>query len=279
MLQYKQSKVFKNNRKIMGEIFPEIRRQEILDWLRRDGQVSVSELSRKFGVSEVTIRNDLQILAERNLIIRTHGGAIPLEALPEISLNLRRTQKTSEKERIGDLAAQLIEDGEAVFLDTSSTALALMTQLKKRRELTIITNSLAVPQTGGDSYGISIVLIGGIYQRDTDSLVGLKGIEMLRQFHIQKGFFGAHGISDPEGLTDVSYTEAELKREVVKMCRQVIAIIDSSKWNRVGFSSFARLEDIQTVVTDMNPPDPWQEKLMARGITLITNSKHPVSEE
>lgn len=255
----------------MGEIFPELRRQEMLNLLRHNGQVSVSQLSQKFGVSEVTIRNDLQILVERNLIIRTHGGAIPVEALPEISLNLRRTQKTTEKERIGFLAAQLIEDGEAVFLDTSSTALALMQQLKKRRELTIITNSLAIAQTSIDHNGLTIVIIGGIYQRDTDSLVGLKGIEMLRQFHIQKGFFGAHGISYPEGLTDVSYTEAELKREVIKMCRKAIAIVDSSKWNRVGFSSFARLEDISAVVTDTKPPEPWEEKLAALGISLITN--------
>ncbi len=81
----------------MAEIYPEIRRQEMLDLLRKNGQVSVSELSRRFGVSEVTIRNDLQTLVERNLIIRTHGGAVPVEALPEISLNLRRTQKNHRK--------------------------------------------------------------------------------------------------------------------------------------------------------------------------------------
>jgi len=263
----------------MREVFPEIRRQETLDLLKQAGQVSVTDLSRKYGVSDVTIRSDLQTLAERNLIIRTHGGAIPAEAVPEISLNLRRTQMTAEKEHIGFLAAHLIKDGEAVFLDTSSTALALVQHLKKRRELTIITNSLAVAQLGGEHYGISIVLTGGIYQRDTDSLIGLNGLEMLRQFHIQKGFFGAHGLSDPEGLTDVSHTEAEIKREVVKMCRQVIAIMDSSKWGRVGFSSFAHLKDIHTIVTDGRPPQKWVDKLTALEIKLITNSKHPNSED
>ncbi len=253
----------------MKELYPEVRRQEVFKLVNQDGQVTVLELSRRFSVSEVTIRNDLQNLAEQGLIIRTHGGAISAGWGAELSLKIRRQQMANEKDRIGIKAAGLIADGEAVFLDTSSTALAIVPHLKSRRDLTIITNSIAVAQAAGEWAGINVVMTGGTYKRDTVSLVGSEGLDMLRNFNIQKGFFGAHGLNDPEGLTDVSSAEADVKRTLVGMCREVIAILDATKWGRVGLASFARLEDIQIIVTDQKPAGALADKLDALNIQIL----------
>ena len=108
-------------------LYLEVRRHELLEQIRQTGQVTVTELSNHFGVSEVTIRNDLNNLAERNLIVRTHGGAVPATNVSDLSLVIRSQQHLIEKDRIGEMARPLIEDGEAIFLDTSSTALAIAT--------------------------------------------------------------------------------------------------------------------------------------------------------
>lgn len=254
----------------MKELYPEVRRQEAFKLINQDGQATVLDLSQRFNVSEVTIRNDLQALAEQGLIIRTHGGAISTGWGAELSLKIRRQQMVNEKDRIGIQSAALISDGEAVFLDTSSTALAIIPHLKTRRDLTIITNSLAVAQAAVELSGINVVMPGGTYKRDTVSLVGSEGLDMLRNFNIQKGFFGAHGLNDPEGLTDVSVAEADEKRALVGMCRQTIAILDATKWGRVGLASFARLEEIHIVVTDHQPSGALVDKLGALGIQIIT---------
>jgi DeoR/GlpR family transcriptional regulator of sugar metabolism len=248
----------------------EERRQEILRQVHQAGRVSVSELSQQFGVSEVTIRADLQALADYNLLVRTHGGAVPAgRGLPELSLSLRRQQQVMEKSRIGEAAAQLVVDGDAIFLDTSSTALAIAQRLKQRRHLTVITNSLAIAQEMLDAAGVSVVMPGGQLRRETASLIGPDGLEILRKFNIQKGFFGAHGLSVPEGLTDVSAAEVEVKRPLVAMCRQVVAVLDSTKWGRVGLASFAKMDQIDIVITDTLAPADRIAEVRAAGIEVL----------
>jgi len=251
------------------ELFLEERRQEILRRVEEAGRVSVGELSQQLGVSEVTIRADLQALAEQNFIIRTHGGAIPANTMNELALTLRRQRQVQEKSRIGQAGAALVHDGDAIFLDSSSTALAIVQHLKQHRHLTIITNSLVIAQEMQDTPGVRVVMSGGVLQRETASLVGLDGLEMLRKFNIQKGFFGAHGLNLPEGLTDVSADEAEVKRALVEICRQTIAILDATKWGRVGLASFARPDQLDTVITNADAPAELVEAVRVVGIEVM----------
>lgn len=251
------------------DLYLEERRQEILRQVEQTGRVSVAELSQQLGVSEVTIRADLQALAGQNLIIRTHGGAIPAGTNYELALALRRQRQVQEKSRIGQAAAALVLDGDAVFLDSSSTALAIVQHLKNHRHLTIITNSLVIAQELQDTPSIRVVMSGGTFQRETASLIGVDGLELLRKFNIQKGFFGAHGLNLPEGLTDVSADEAEVKRALVHMCRQTIAVLDATKWGRVGLASFARPEQIQTAITDAHAPADLMAQVQAAGIEIV----------
>jgi DeoR/GlpR family transcriptional regulator of sugar metabolism len=252
------------------DLYLEERRQEILKRVNQQGRVSVTELGQQFGVSEVTIRSDLQALAENNLLLRTHGGAVPARrGLYDLSLALRRQRQIDEKVRIGDAGAELVGDGDAIFLDSSSTALAIAQRLKNHRHLTIITNSLVVAQEMLDASGVTVVTLGGTLRRDTASLVGTDGLQMLQKFNIQKGFFGAHGISIPEGLTDVSSEEAEVKQPLVAMCRQVIAVLDATKWGQVGVASFASLEQVDRVITDVDAPSRLVEQVRSRGVDVI----------
>jgi DeoR/GlpR family transcriptional regulator of sugar metabolism len=250
-------------------LFPAERQQKIIALLTDTGRVTVSELSQMFGVSEVTIRADLQTLAEHNLILRTHGGAVLVPHAPELSLTLRRQQQVPEKERIGAAAAAFVTNGDAIFMDASSTALALAKHLRQHRDLTILTHSLAVAQFMLDVPGVTVVVTGGVLQRDTVSLMGTEGLAILRKYNIKSGFFGAHGLSFPEGLTDVSAGEAEVKREVVAMCRQVIALIDSTKWGRVGPASFACPQDLHTIITDQQAPAALVDQARILGTRVV----------
>lgn len=254
----------------MRELSVAERRQEILERVNRSGRVAVNELSQDFGVSEVTIRSDLQALAGSNLLLRTHGGAIPANpGMQNLSLSLRRQQQVQEKAHIGAVAAGLISDGDAVFLDSSSTALAIAQNLKSRRYLTAITNGLAVAQELLDAPGVTVVVMGGTLRRDTASLVGAGGLEMLRGLNVRKGFFGAHGISAEKGLTDVSSEEAAVKRPLVAMCSEVIAVIDATKWGRVGLSSFAELSQLTKVITDAHAPSEMVARIRSAGIHVM----------
>ncbi len=252
------------------DLYLEQRRQQIVRQVNQAGRASVAELSQQFGVSEVTIRADLQALAEGSLLVRTHGGAIPPARGPyELSLATRRQQQVEEKGRIGAVGAAMILNGDAVFLDSSSTTLAIAQSLKGHRLLTVVTNSLTIAQELLDAPGVTVVLLGGTLRRDTASLVGGEGLESLRKFNIQKGFFGAHGITVAEGLTDVSVEEAELKRPLVTLCRQVIAPLDATKWGRVGIVSFAALSQVHKIITDAHAPAELVAGVRARGVEVI----------
>jgi DeoR/GlpR family transcriptional regulator of sugar metabolism len=252
-----------------ADLYPAERQQKIIDILVQNKRASVSELSQLFSVSEVTVRADLQTLAEQNLIVRTHGGAVLISPVPELSLTLRRQKQVQEKASIGAAAAELVSNGDAVFLDASSTALVVAHQLRRHRDLTVLTHSLAVAQALLDAPSVTVVLAGGILQRDTISLIGVGGLAPLRDFNIQTGFFGAHGLSMQDGLTDVSAGEAEVKREVIAMCRQVVAIIDATKWGRVGPASFANFQDLDVIVTDNQAPANLVEQARAKGMRVI----------
>lgn len=236
-------------------MFLEERRQAILRYVQSYGRAAVPDLSQQFSVSEVTIRADLQALADQGQLIRTHGGAIPVGyGLHELSLTRRRQQNVAKKVCIARAAAAYVRHGEAVFLDSSSTTLALVDVIKQRRDLTVVTNSLVVAQELLGVPNVTVVMPGGTLHHDTASLIDASGLALLERYNIAIGFFGAHGITVEDGLTDVSAPEANLKRPLVAMCREVIALVDASKWGRAGIASFADVRDVDIVITDQDAP-------------------------
>jgi DeoR/GlpR family transcriptional regulator of sugar metabolism len=250
-------------------LFPEIRRKEILKLLDKLGQISVKELSRQYDVSEVTIRADLELLAENQLIQRTHGGAMALSRDVALLISFRKSQQVEEKQRIGAYCASLVENGDSIFLDISTTALALSCHLKDHQNLTVVTNSLTTAQELVEAAGVNVLVPGGNLRKETLSITGLEGFKWLQGYHFTKGFYGAHGITVEDGLTDVSLYEAEVKRQMVKQCKQVIGIFDATKWGRVGFASFAALEDIDLIVTDTDANAELVDGVRNNGLDVI----------
>ncbi len=251
-------------------IFLEERRKDILTWILDHGRVSVSELSEHYGVSEVTIRADLQALENQELILRTHGGAIPNQPeLSDIALNKRIEKEVEEKSRIGEAAALRISNGETIFLDSSTTTLAIARKLTDFSDLTVITNSLAVTQELMASNGISILLIGGLVLRDDASTYGWPGLDILQNITIQKGFFGAHGIDIDHGLTDLSPAVADVKKGVLTKCQEVIAVLDATKWGKIGLASFAGLNEIRTIITGQAAPAHLLKQVTDKGVQIF----------
>ncbi len=248
------------------ELYLEERRRAILQQVNKEGRASVAGLSRVFGVSEVTIRADLHALADRSLVVRTHGGAVPNQSeLSELALASRRYRQVREKSRIGQKAIELVSDGDAVFLDSSSTSLSIAHHLKAGRHITIITNSLAIVHELTDAPVITVIVTGGTLDRTTDSLVDNHGLETVSQLNIRIGFFGCHGISLEEGLTDVSPQVASVKRPLVTLCHEAVAVLDATKWGRVGVASFAEIDDIGRVITTEGAPESMMAQIRAAG--------------
>ena len=218
------------------------------------------DLSERFGVSQTTIRADLDALASQDLLIRTHGGAIAHDTPRsdrsdlELSFEVRRHIREAQKARIGAAAAEMIGDGEAIVLDASTTALAMANHIKDYRELTVLTNGLLVAQTLIDSPGVSVVMPGGFVRPDSASIVGREGHDFIQRFNFQCAFFGAKGLTLSEGLTDVNHAEVAIKKRFLNRAKEVVALVDGTKWGQVGFASFASINQVDCVITDGDAP-------------------------
>lgn len=250
-------------------LFPHERRQEILRLLEHNGRVSIAELSRRFEVSEVTVRKDLAWLEAQGLLIRTHGGAIPVDRNPaEMAFEVRERLHREEKLRIAQAAASLVQDGDSIALDASTTAMYLARALRNRRELTVVTNGIRVAMEFAGRPGITVLMPGGIVRWEAFSLVGTWGETILQKVHIQRAFVGAKGLTLTEGLTDVNNDEVRLKRAIVNAAKEVIAIVDHTKWGRVAFATFCPLERVRLVISDVKAPPELVEAMRQRGIEV-----------
>jgi DeoR/GlpR family transcriptional regulator of sugar metabolism len=231
----------------------------------------VSELCERFGVSAVTIRNDLTTLEQQGRLLRTHGGAMVRSdtSAEPLAFALRKDLHQAEKERIGRAAAALVRDGESIALDASTTAWQIARQLKDRQELTVVTNGLFVALEFLNSPGVTVVMPGGALRAASASLVGDQGACILERYHVQKGFFGGGGFTLEEGLTDTNQYEVELKQRMVERSKEVIAVVDSSKWGQVTFAALASADQLDLVIADEGAPADMVASLRARHVEVL----------
>ncbi|MBZ0292885.1 MAG: DeoR/GlpR family DNA-binding transcription regulator [Anaerolineae bacterium] len=238
-------------------LFVEERRRAILNRLKQNGRVSVRALSDEMNVSTVTIRQDLRVLEEEGLLERTYGGAVPRqpgseESPPEAPFDIRNTERASEKTAIARLAAQMVTDGQAIALDASTTAYALVPFLKQFNKLTLITNSLIIAQSFPDKSGIEVLIPGGRLRKDSVSLVGRP--DGLPDINLNLGFFGARGLSIQGGMSDSDPDEVAMKRAMIAHCIHTIVIVDSSKWGQVAPYTVLPGDGIEHVISTTNAP-------------------------
>ena len=253
-------------------LFTTERRQQIIRMLEEEQRVTVPELSQHFAVSEVTIRKDLTWLEAQGQVVRTHGGAILTSSdatTSEIDFDKRERLQSAQKERIGEAAASYVQDGETIALDASTTALAMAPFLKSKRELTVVTNGVRTGMELLQAPSVSVLMLGGMLRQESFSLVGTWGRAVLQQVHISKAFVGARGLTMNEGLTDVNSEEVELKRAIVDGAKEVIAVIDASKWNQVTLATFCPLERLTRIITDTEAPAQMVKQVRKMGIEVI----------
>jgi DeoR/GlpR family transcriptional regulator of sugar metabolism len=238
--------------------------------LQSRSRVTVAQLSRALQVSPVTIRADLTELERRGRLVRVHGGAMAAnKAAHELNFEHRAQIQHAAKRAIGAHAASLVRDGDSIFLDASTTALELARRVSDRRELTVITNSIRSAQELVIYPNLTVMMPGGIVRREAFSLVGSWSADLIRQFNIGRAFMGARGFTLKEGLTDVNPDEVALKRAIAEVAREVVALIDSTKWNQVAVASFCAVDRLSTIITDKAAPRQMVEQAKAQGIHIV----------
>lgn len=221
----------------------------ILDRAAETGSVDVAELAASLGVSGATIRRDLQSLSASHLLVRTHGGAIPGDAGQELSVRVKATRNQAEKQRIGQAAAALVEDGAVVGLTGGSTATELARALIDRRGLTVVTNAINIAAELATRPQITLVVIGGV-ARPSYEMVGPAAERMLDNYHLDIAFIGVDGLSLLEGCTTYHEMEAQTDRNFLERSRRSVVIADSSKIGRVTFARIVPLARVDDIVTD-----------------------------
>ena len=248
-----------------------VRLERVLELLKTRDSVQVAELARDLGVSQVTIRSDLTLLARQGLIARVRGGARALQrGQSEVAFDVRLRLQASAKRAIARAAAAMVSDGEAVALDSSTTAYYIALELRARHELVVITNGLLVAAALADAPGVSVIVPGGIVRHAAMSLVGDFADAVLHTTQINHGFFGARGISVERGLMDLNPDEARLKSAMTEVCQRVVGVLDSSKWHRTGLLSFAPADCIHAIITDAQAPPELVQKWRDRGVEVVT---------
>src|SRR6185312_10545467 len=228
------------------------RQEVILDEVRTTGGVRVSELVERLGVSDMTIRRDIEALAERGLVTRVHGGATAAgSSVDEPGFAATSTLHTAAKQAIAAAAVQLLEPGASVALSAGTTTHAVAAAMIGIPRLTVVTNSLRVAEvlyeSGGDD--MIVVLTGG-ERTPSDALVGPLSVAALRRLHVDWLLMGVHGMDAEAGFTTPNLAEAETNRALVASARRVAVVADNSKWGVVGLSTIASLSEVDVVVSD-----------------------------
>jgi DeoR/GlpR family transcriptional regulator of sugar metabolism len=225
----------------------------ILDELRRTGGVRVSELTELLGVSDMTIRRDLEQLATDGVLQKVHGGAVLSgNVTEEPGFEAKRVLEQPAKRAIAVRAAALVEPGTAIALSAGTTTWAMAQHLASIRGLTVVTNSTTVADTIGslgDPTQQTVILTGGV-RTPSAALVGPVADLTIRSLHVDQLFIGAHGFDGSAGLTTPNLAEAETNRALISSARQVIVLVDSTKWGMVGLADFGPLSAADVLVTD-----------------------------
>lgn len=254
-------------------MFARERQQQIHRLVEEHGRALVAELAERFDVSEQTVRKDLLTLEQEGRVVRTHGGAIAVDrGRPELGFDVRRRLEADAKARIGAAAAAIVQDGETIAFDASTTALEVARRLRIRggwRSLTVITNGLRIAEELAGQDGITILVPGGSMRWEALSVVGPWGDGFFRKINIARAFLGAAGFTVQAGLTDATEEEAQIKRAMVASSMEVTAIVDHTKWGRAALATFCRTDRLARVVTDAPAPPGMADALRVAGIALV----------
>lgn len=226
------------------------RKEAILLALESAGKVTVNDLAARFGVSTVTVRKDLDQLEAGSLLRRVRGGAVAVSTTDEGAFEVRLRDQVEAKRAVARAAAPVVEHGDVIAMDSSTTCFYLAHELLDRRNLVVVTNGLRTAELFMTRSSAMVIMPGGTLRRSAGSMVGPIGHILSGRGKIDKGFFGVVGISTEHGLMDIAVEEAQTKAYLVAACQRVYAVFDSSKVGRFAVHSFAPVERIDGLFTD-----------------------------
>ena len=250
----------------------EERRRKILELLEQQERVTVGELVQHFGISAVTIRGDLDALAESGALVRSHGGAVKrLNPLLDYPINFKETLHHAEKVRIGAAVAQMVRPDQRIILDSGTTTAEIARQIKQLRlsSLTVITNALNIAMELANLPHISVIMLGGMLRQMSYSLVGPHAEQALRDLNADQVFLGVDGLDAEFGLSTPDLLEAKLNELMIRVSREVTVVADSSKFQKRSLSVISKLDSVHRVVTDDKAPPEMVAALRSRNIEVI----------
>lgn len=231
--------------------------------------VSLEDMANHFEISMSTLRRDVNTLLDRGHIRKVYGGVAAMENFTPVPMSVRSSKNREAKQRIGLLAASLVEDGQTIFLDSGSTVLCLLPHLEERKNVTIVTHSLSAMYEASKYPNLNVIALGGLYSSSTNSYVGISTLEALDHISVDTVFIAATGISLERGLTNTTYFEAEIKRRVVLRGSRVVLLADHTKFDFISTLSFFDFKDLFAVVTDKQPSQAYMNVIDSNHIRLL----------
>lgn len=236
-------------------------------------KADVSSLSNLLSVSEVTIRKDLERLENERFLTRTHGGAVLVEYRPDnIYYNIQEVPEIEHKITIGLIAAQMVNNNEAIYLGTGTTCLQVAKNLKDKKNLTIITNNITAAFEVADIQGIKVELTGGEFRTKeyTHSLFGNSVLHSLKNIYVDKAFIGVDGISFKRGYTVLDTDEGLISSEILKLTNEFIVLADSTKFNKITYCQIGELNMAKKIISDESVPEDYIKYYFENDIKIFT---------
>lgn len=250
-------------------MLPIERRNEILQKLMLDGRVVVSELSEKYEVTEETIRRDLDKLESDGYAKKTYGGAVRNDnTASELPYIVRKQTNVGGKKYIAEIIGSLIEDGNSLLLDSSTTAIFAVKSIFSKHNLTIITNSVEILLDLPQGNDWNIISTGGQYRSEAMAFYGSSAEELVEKYHADYAILSCKGLDIEKGITDTREAFAQLKKKFIGSAKNVILAVDHTKFNKISFVKLGSLDGVDIVVTDVEPTEKWKNFFEEKNIKL-----------
>jgi len=253
------------------KVMIEERRRLIREMVESKGSVTVDELAESFGISKVSIRSDLRLLDSMGVLVRSRGGALVIRDDDDLPITVKENLHRAQKIRIAEEAVKQIEDGETIILDSGSTTAEIAKQIRglKLNSINVITNALNVAVLLANTSHVNLIMLGGVLRNNSFSLSGPQAERALEGLYADRLFLGVDSIDPEIGLMTPHLLEAQLNAKMIQISRKVIAVADSSKLMRRNLSVIARMDQINTLITDKAAPASLVELFNATGVEVI----------
>ncbi|MFD2216759.1 MULTISPECIES: DeoR/GlpR family DNA-binding transcription regulator [Metabacillus] len=239
---------------------------QIQEYVLKHETVSLDELVEVFGVSKNTIRRDVQVLVEHGDLKKVYGG-VAVNHSTLVSFNDRKVRNQTEKTHIAKLAANYVNDGDIIFIDSGTTTFEMF-HFVKEKNITVVTNNVDFIVESMPYKNLNIFSTGGMLERETKSFTSYKGLDLFKTYNINKAFMASTGISISNGVTNSAPLESELKSSAVKKCSQVFLLVDHGKFDKYALTTYCNLDEIHYLITDKEPNENYQLFALEHNIIL-----------